>query len=499
MARPFLNADAFDRGSTYQLLPFRFVALDEKRELISSDWGEWAIVERGTAARIAKRQLSRDSDLYHTLRAKQIVFDDYADPLLDVAATKLRTRKDFLSRGPSLHMFVVTLRCEHTCAYCQVSRQTTDRIRFDMSQETASRAIDLMLASPASHLTLEFQGGEPLLAFDMIRFIVEEAETRSSRVGKTVQPVVATNLALASDEILAYCRDHSIQISTSLDGPAWLHNRNRPRPGNDSYELTIDGIRRARDIVGADAVSALMTTTQLSLDHPTEIIDEYVSQGFHNIFLRPISPYGFAVKSRRRTGYDIERYLEFYRQGFEYILDLNRRGIHFVEIYARILLTKMLTPFSTGYVDLDSPSGAALRACVYNYDGDVYASDESRMLREMGDRRFRMGNVHTSSYGELFGSDEALGIVADGTAEALPGCSDCALQPFCGGDPVFHYATQGTTIGHRPSSEFCKRNTSVLKYLFDRLDRGDSEFEEIVWSWIHDVPREELMAKESSS
>jgi His-Xaa-Ser system radical SAM maturase HxsB len=499
MARPFLSPDTFDRGDAYKLLPFRFAALDERRELISTDWGDWTIVERGTAARIAKRQLSRDSDLYRTLRAKQIVFDDYADPLLDVAATKLRTKKDFLSRGPSLHLFVVTLRCEHTCAYCQVSRQTTDRTRFDMSRETASRGIDLMLASPARHLTLEFQGGEPLLAFDMIRFIVEEAEARSVREGKTVQPVVATNLAVASDEILVYCRDHRIQISTSLDGPAWLHNQNRPRPGNNSYELTIEGIRRARDIVGPNSVSALMTTTRLSLDHPIEIVDEYVTQGFHNIFLRPISPYGFAVKSQRRTGYDIERYFEFYRRGLDYIIEMNRNGIHFVETYARILLTKMLTPFSTGYVDLDSPSGAVLRACVYNYDGDVYASDESRMLREMGDQSFRIGNVHTSSYSELFGSDQALGIVSDGTAEALPGCSDCALQPFCGGDPVFHHATQGTTIGHRPSSEFCKRNTSVLKYLFDRLDRGDRELEEIVWSWIHELPRKQLMKADASS
>jgi hypothetical protein len=44
-----------------------------------------------------------------------------------------------------------------------------------------------------------------------------------------------------------------------------------------------------------------MTTTQLSLQHPKEIIDEYVRQSFHTIFLRPISPYGFAVKSNHRT------------------------------------------------------------------------------------------------------------------------------------------------------------------------------------------------------
>jgi len=74
-----------------------------------------------------------------------------------------------------------------------------------------------------------------------------------------------------------------------------------------------------------------------------------------------------------------------------------------VEIYARILLTKILTPFATGYVDLQSPAGAGISVAVYNYDGDVYATDEARMLAEMGDRTFRLGNLHSNTYEEVFG------------------------------------------------------------------------------------------------
>ena len=69
----------------------------------------------------------------------------------------------------------------------------------------------------------------------------------------------------------------------------------------------------------------------------------------------------------------------------------------------------MLTPFDTGYVDLMSPAGIGIGAVVYNYDGDVYASDESRMLAEMDDKTFCMGNVHQHSYEELFLSDALLG------------------------------------------------------------------------------------------
>src|SRR4029077_6451195 len=111
------------------------------------------------------------------------------------------------------------------------------------------------------------------------------------------------------------------------------------------------GIRQARQALGFDQVAALMTTTQLSLRHPIEIIDEYVRQSFHTIFLRPISPFGFALRSAHRTGYEMESFLEFYRTGLEHILSLNRQGYNLVEIYTKILLQKVLTPDGTGYVD----------------------------------------------------------------------------------------------------------------------------------------------------
>src|SRR2546426_8513963 len=108
--------------------------------------------------------------------------------------------------------------------------------------------------------------------------------------------VIATNLALINSGILEFCQQHDILISTSLDGPRDLHNANRPRPGRDSYEKTIEGVRLARKYLGRDRVSALMTTTEASLNRATEIIDEYLAQGFGGIFLRPLSPYGFAIK-----------------------------------------------------------------------------------------------------------------------------------------------------------------------------------------------------------
>jgi His-Xaa-Ser system radical SAM maturase HxsB len=352
-----------------------------------------------------------------------------------------------------------------------------------MSEEIAGRALDLAFHSPSRTLKIEIQGGEPLLHFERVRQIVEGARGRGTREGRDVEIVVASNLAALDDDMLDFFREQDVFLSTSLDGPEDLHNANRPRPGNDSYTRTIRGIDRARDVLGRDRVAALMTTTRASLSQPQAIVNEYVHRGFASIFLRALSPYGFARRSAGTTGYSMREFLDFYVRALDHILEINAGGTVLVETYAQILLTRMLTPFATGYVDLQSPAGAGIGAAVYNYDGDVYASDESRMLAEMGDTRFRLGNVHRDSYEAIFGGDTLRRITAASVAESIPGCADCAFLPWCGADPVHHYATTGDLVPHIPTSDFHEKNFTIFKHLLSLYER-DETTRRIFWSWI---------------
>jgi len=471
----------------YKLLPFRFMRWPEDEVLLVNEVGEYVFLNRVEFSALVSHQLTRTHPAYVTLKTKHFLLDSGSTVPLDLLAAKYRTKKSFLDGFTSLHMFVVTLRCDHSCPYCQVSRVSTDKKRFDMSPETAKRSVDLMFCSPAPAIKVEFQGGETLINFDLIKLIVDYTEEKNKEVQRDIEYVVATNLSYLDDEMLAYMKEQSILVSTSLDGPAFIHNANRPRPGNNSYELTVQNIRRAREVLGVDRVDALMTTTNLSLDHPIEIIDEYVRQGFNSIFLRAISPYGFATRSKASSEYSVSRFLSFYKTALDYIIDLNRRGIDFTEIYAQILLRKILTPFPTSYVDLQSPAGAGISAVAYNYDGEVYASDEARMLVEMGDKTFRLGNVHEDSYEQIFGGDVVRTLVESSCVETLPGCCDCAFQSFCGADPIFNHTTQGDIVGHRPTSAFCAKNMEIIKHLFGLIRSGDDFIERLFTSWATSV------------
>src|SRR6266446_6462767 len=102
-----------------------------------------------------------------------------------------------------------------------------------MSKDIATKAVHMMLESPSPHITLELQGGEPLLAFDTIKYIVSIAKPGAAQRSKELDIVITSNLAFLTQEILEYCCEHGIKLSTSLDGPEFIHNANRPRPTGD--------------------------------------------------------------------------------------------------------------------------------------------------------------------------------------------------------------------------------------------------------------------------
>ncbi len=464
------------------MLPFQFDRLENGRVLLTNMVGEHFFVSEDELAALVDRRLPAASPLVSRLRAKQIIRQPDEQLPLELLALKTRTRYHRLADFTALHMIVVTLRCDQSCRYCQVSRQSANRNRFDMSEETAERAVEMVFASPSPLIKIEFQGGEPLLNLPLIKKIVNDAEALNETRGRDLAFVIATNLALLDDEVLAFCDEHDIYISTSLDGPSDLHNANRPRPERDSWERTVAGIRRVRETLGADRVSALMTTTEASLGRAREIIDCYLEQGLTGVFLRPMSPYGYAVKTKSYAAYGVERWLEFYEDGLDYILELNARGVPVSEQYASIILKKMLTNEDPGYVDLGSPARIGIGALVYNYDGDVYVSDEGRMLAEMGDTSFRLGNLHRDSYTELMLSDALLAPLEDTFTLSVPMCCDCAYEPYCGANPVLHHATLGDPVGRKPLSTFCQRNMRIFRLLLDRYE-NDPVARNVFLSW----------------
>jgi len=468
----------------YELLPFRFESLQGNDVVLTNFVGEFVILKRDKLDEVVKKRLSPTDETYSLLRSRHFIKEPSDKASIELLGLKTRTKYSNIRNFTNLHLFVVSLRCDHSCQYCQVSRQSENKAAFDMTEETADKALQIVFRSPNPAIKIEFQGGEPLLNFDLVRYVVLKAKQLNEIEKRDLQFVITTTLSLITDDILEFCKEHKIFLSSSLDGPEDLHNKNRPRPGKDSYSRFVEGLQKARDKLGYDAVSALMTTSPASLTRVRDIIDEYLKHDLDGIFLRHLSPYGFAIKTKSYDAYNVDRWLEFYREGLDYIVDLNKQGVRFTEHFASLLLTKMFTSNDPGFVDLMNPSGAGISAVVFNYDGDVYASDESRMLREMGDTTFKIGNLHENSYEEIFTSEALLNALDDSFTLSAPMCSDCAFEPWCGAEPVFHHAIFGDVLGRKPESEFCKRIMGVVRHLLNTM-QADPEAKEIFMRWAN--------------
>ena len=112
---------------------------------------------------------------------------------------------------------------------------------------------------------------------------------------------------------------------------------------------------------------------------------------------------------------------------------------------------------------------------VYNYDGKVYAADEGRMLAEMGDKTFEVGDLNIDNYFDIILSEKLVDIVGESLTQCAPQCNTCAFQVHCGADPVYHYATQKDYVGIKPLSEFCSRQKGVMTHLLELLARAPED------------------------
>ena len=463
----------------YYLLPFHFQPVG-RTEILTDDLGDYLIVPRGSVQRIVNREVSQAEDLYKDLLASFFISETPVPHLLDNMATRLATRKSFLDGFTALHIFVMTLRCNQNCIYCQASSRDSSLKGCDMKESDLMTSIDLMFRSPAKHLTMEFQGGEPTLVSDLIQKGILYAEQKNQIECRQMTYVICSNSVNVSDEFLEFCKQYNVVFSTSLDGPDYLHNHNRGK--TDSYQKVMAGIAKVRAALGSDKVSALMTTSEDSLRYPREIVDAYRGNGFHSIFLRALNPYGLARDNSDWPAY-FDAFVEFYKQALEYILGLNKQGEVFVEEFTALILKKILTPFPIGFVDLQTPAGIINGVIVYNYDGYVYASDESRMLAENKDYNFRIGKI-TDKYEDLFYGKKAQELSRIWSTECIAGCSECAYQSICGADPVRNYSTQGDAHGYRPASTICRKNKAIIEYIFQLLDERTEEVLPIFMNWI---------------
>lgn len=129
-------------------------------------------------------------------------------------------------RSPKIRtlMLMVTNSCNLNCVYCYESHKTSHKMDFD----TAKRAIlDVFNETGFDGVSIQFMGGEPLLAFPLIKDVSEWLWNRNIEFPYSL--FAATNGTLLNEDMKVWftANKHRISLGLSFDGDVNTQNTNR--------------------------------------------------------------------------------------------------------------------------------------------------------------------------------------------------------------------------------------------------------------------------------
>jgi len=441
-------------------LPFNSEKINGKY-LVVSMLGGWCILDEKEFYQFHSHRVRENSPLHRKLLLTGMLLTESNQ---ESFVNSYRNLNMNLFTGPYLHIAVVTERCNLRCKYCQTKKAKPS----DMSMEVASRVLEFLVASKSPWPILEIQGGEPLLNWKVIEFLIKNVP-RDNTVSKDIELTIVTNLLLLDDKKLNFLIDNRVRICSSLDGPSFIHDKNRIfSGGNGTYDEVIKKINRVKKEYRKrglqTTVGLLPTITRHSLLYHKEIVDEYLRLGQGSIAIRYANKLGKATGCWSKLGITAEEFCDFWSKAVDYIIELNKKGKKIFERTLYVMLCKILNRVDPRYVDIMNPCGAGRSVLTYAPSGDIYTCDEARML---DDDLFKLGNILKDSYEEVMDSPVLLDTCKASLLELWDYSSP--YKVWGGTCPVLNYAQQKTPIVRSCNSETYKIQKFQFRYLFKKI------------------------------
>ena len=460
-------------------MPFATQKLESGRTLVTGYFGGWAILDNGKLQRLKDGLINDDPPLTKKLTDEGILVTDQNKKAI---AKRYAALNSNLFQRPSLHIVNLTNICNYRCRYCHAGVSGGSQ---KMEMSIAKKVAAYILENGEDRLNIEFQGGDAMLNFEALCALAEEVRSLNrERYGKQINMCVVSNLSLMDQSKMDYLIDNDIQICTSLDGPAIVHDENRMTSGGGkTFQTTIDKMEEIRARMKSKGktgtIGALCTISRKSLPHAREIVNLYCGKDLTTIHLRPLNSMGDALGFWDKLSYTPEEFNRFWSEALDCIIELNKQGKKIVERGAYFILCKILAGKDPQYTEMMSPCGAGRGQILYNPDGSIYTCDEGRMIRE---DLFKIGDIKSDG-ADAIGSDGAINTWASSILDLT--CYHCAYRPWCGTCPVANYQSRRTIVPNT-NRKLHAQGIPPPIHIFIQQDRFRPVAVEIFKKWIAD-------------
>ncbi|MHC9544132.1 MAG: radical SAM protein [Vulcanimicrobiota bacterium] len=366
---------------------------------------------------------------------------------------------------PSFFSVHIIESCNFKCTYCYGNAPASGK---KMKMETMLKIIDYIVKDfSRQDITIEFHGGEPMLARNLIEAAcVRLREHYSSIRGRTCSILVQTNASLINEKDIEFFKKYDISVGVSLDGPEEIHNRNRVyKNGKGTYQDTIRGWKLLREHRINGGILAVVERPEeyiaiaghiLSLGTTGFRLNHMVCQGRGDVDMARVRERGEAFA---REFLDLLDFLADYAK--------SRPGL-FLDIWPLNIMLFHLVNDHRPFMCMRSPCGAGSHGLGFAYNGDVYPCEQL-----VGLDKLKVGNINKcSSLKQMLEESTVIEQVRSRTTSRMERCSRCPWRNFCGGGCTAEaFAVSGTLLREDVDCSFYERTFENLMWELHR--RGD--------------------------
>ncbi len=307
--------------------------------------------------------------------------------------------------------------CNLRCRYCFADEGAYHSAREFMSEETAKKAVDFLIANSGNRKILEvdFFGGEPLMCLQTIKNVVAYARSEAEKAGKKFLFTTTTNALLLDDDAIDFFNREMENVVLSLDGRKEVHDAIRKtKNGKGSFDLVIENIKKFVRSRGGKSYYVRGTFTAKNLDFSKDVIF-LAESGFDSISMEPVVTdiEDLEIKSEHIPTVlkEYENLCDKYLEKFD-----NGEGFNFfhfnVDLDGGVCLQKKV-----------SACGAGNEYFSVTPNGDIYPCHQFA-----GDKNFLMGNVYDGKLDKNIREK-----FANSCLFTREECGDCFAKFICSG------------------------------------------------------------------
>lgn len=344
----------------------------------------------------------------------------------------------------------VSHRCHLACRYCYAGSGNFGRQDKLMTVETAKKAIDFFLEQTNGNksLCINFDGGEPLINFDVIKEAALYAKEKEKKQNKFIGFTIGTNATLITGETAEFFSKLKFSPQVSLDGKELIHDELRPfKNGKGSYRKVMQGIEILNENGVKLASRITITPRNLNLKDNVQLL--------HNLGVIRIAAFPATGISGDYAFGPAE--LEVLKDGY------NKTAEFFLDTLFNTGKYVCFSNFTDNLKNLHKAKvlhygcGAARKFISIDPYGDIYPCH-----RLVGNKKFLLGNLQKGI------DHKKRRIFLENHVDSKEKCRECWAKYLCGGGCLAEadYANRDIGNPYDVSCEIFKyeRKLSIMIY-----------------------------------